>query len=183
MPVAQWARLQMPARCGLRWGAWYPVMGLSPREAQLWVHGRAMGVARSLLELRGTPPREWTVACAAAGSDLYLVCPGCRHRARFSDLNVAATRCPRCNEVFTIAWGDAARPPSRDDLRPDRRMTRRRMPQDRRNGDDRRGLERRIDYATVAAERRTAERRVDLQRRSRWDRRRSLERRHRATNW
>src|SRR5439155_199496 len=49
MRVAQWARLHTPARCGLRWGAWYPVMALTPREAQLWVRGRAVVVARSLL--------------------------------------------------------------------------------------------------------------------------------------
>ncbi len=65
MPVTRWARLQTPARCGLRWGAWYPVTGLTPREAQLWVRGRAVAVARSLLELRTSPPREWTVAHAA----------------------------------------------------------------------------------------------------------------------
>ena len=29
MRVAQWARLHTPARCGLRWGAWYPVMALT----------------------------------------------------------------------------------------------------------------------------------------------------------
>jgi hypothetical protein len=159
-------------------------MGLTPREAQLWVHGQSMGVARSLLELRGTPPREWTVACAALGADPYLVCPGCRHRARFPDASVAATRCPRCNEIFTISWDDGSPPPARNELRPDRRMTRRRRPQDRRNDADRRGLERRTPgYATVSPERRSAERRLDLQRRSRWDRRRSLERRHRATTW
>src|SRR5206468_1263910 len=57
MRVAQWARLHTPARCGLRWGAWYPVMALTPREAQLWVRWRAVVVARSLLALRSTPPR------------------------------------------------------------------------------------------------------------------------------
>src|SRR6267143_4600132 len=146
MRAAQWARLRTPARCGLRWGAWYPVMGLTPREARLWVRGRAITLARSLLELRSTPPREWTVAQTARSPDPYLVCPGCRHRARVPDSRVGTLRCPRCNEQFTIAWEDwtseprsrEITPPSRDELRTDRRMTRRRMPRDRRHGHDRR---------------------------------------------
>ena len=165
MRVAQWARLQKPARCGLRWGAWYPVMVLTPREAQLWVRGRGIAVARSLLELRSTPPREWTVARTASASDPYLVCPACRHRARLPDSHVATLRCPRCNDLFAIAWDDAPVEPSRDQLKSDHRMTRRRMSGDRRTGDDRRDTEHRV-----------AERRVQV------DRRRGVERRRRATS-
>ena len=194
MRVAQWARLQTPARCGLRWGAWYPVMGLSPREAQLWVRGRALAVARSLLELRSTPPHEWTVARTPDASDPYLVCPSCRHRAPLPDGRVATLRCPRCNELFTVAWDDratepvsrATTPPSRDELKPDRRMTRRRMVRERRNGPDRRELERRAaTYASagVAVERRLVERREQVYRRSGWDRRAMVERRRRAASW
>ena len=194
MRVAQWARLQTPARGGLRWGAWYPVMGLTPREAQLWVRGRALAVARSLLELRSTPPREWTVARTPGASDPYLVCPSCRHRAHLPDGRVATLRCPRCNELFTIAWDDratepaprATTPPSRDELKPDRRMTRRRMVRDRRNGPDRREVERRATtYASagVAVERRLVERREQVYRRSGWDRRAMVERRRRAASW
>ena len=194
MRVAQWARLQTPARCGLRWGAWYPVMGLTPREAQLWVRGRALVVARSLLELRSTPPREWTVARTPAASAPYLVCPSCRHRAHLPDGRVATLRCPRCNELFTIAWDDratepaprATTPPSRDELKPDRRMTRRRMVRERRNGPDRREVERRATtYASagVAVERRLVERREQVYRRSGWDRRGMVERRRRGASW
>src|SRR6266550_3684718 len=91
MRDAQWARLQEPARCGLRWGAWYPVMGLTPREARLWVRGHAMVVARSLLELSNTQPHEWTVARPTYGSAPFV------GRTR-------TLRCPRCNQLFTIAW-------------------------------------------------------------------------------
>src|SRR3989454_273223 len=112
MRVAQWARLQTPARCGLRWGAWYPVMALAPREVQLWVRGRNIPVARSLLEFRSTPPREWTVARTNHGSDPYLVCPSCRHRASLPDGQASSLRCPRCNELFTIAWDDRPSKPA-----------------------------------------------------------------------
>jgi len=165
MRVAQWARLQTPARCGLRWGA-----------------------------LRSTPPREWTVARTTGASDPYLVCPSCRHRAHLPDGRVATLRCPRCNELFTIAWDDratepasrATTPPSRDELKPDRRMTRRRMVRERRNGPDRREIERRATtYASagVAVERRLVERREQVYRRSGWDRRTMLERRRRVSSW
>ena len=192
MRVSQWARLQTPARCGLRWGAWYPVMALTPREVQLWVRGRNIPVARSLLEFRSTPPREWTVARTKDASDPYLVCPSCRHRALLPDGRVATLRCPRCNELFTIAWDDhstkpaprATTAPSRDELKPDQRMTRRRMPRDRRNGDDRRDVERRaIAWTALPVERRLVERRAQLYRRSGWERRGIVERRRRATGW
>jgi hypothetical protein len=192
MRVAQWARLQTPARCGLRWGAWYPVMGLTAREAQVWVRGRALPVARSLLELRSTPPREWTVARTKGATDPYLVCPSCRHRAHLPDGRVATLRCPRCNELFTIAWDDrasapaarATTPPSRDELKPDRRMTRRRMVRDRRTGPERREVERRaVVWAPPPTERRVTDRREAVYRRSGWDRRAMVERRRRVTAW
>lgn len=192
MRVAQWARLQTPARCGLRWGAWYPVTGLTAREVQLWVRGRTLAVSRALLELRSTPPLEWTVARTKDASDPYLVCPSCRHRARLPDGRVATLRCPRCNELFTIAWDDrpskpaprAPTAPLRDELKPDQRVTRRRMSQDRRSGDDRRNGERRvIAWAPLPAERRKAERRVQADRRGGGDRRAVVERRRKATSW
>jgi len=192
MRVAQWARLQTPARCGLRWGAWYPVMALTPREVQVWVRGRNIQVARSLLEFRSTPPREWAVARTKDASDPYLVCPSCRHRAQLPDGHAATLRCPRCNELFTIAWDDrpskpaprAPTAPSRVELKPDQRVTRRRMSQDRRSENDRRNGDRRvIAWAPLPAERRNAERRAQGDRRSGRDRRAVAERRRRATSW
>src|SRR2546430_10344936 len=81
-------------------------MALAPREVQLWVRGRNIPVARSLLQFRSTPPREWTVARTNHGSDPYLVCPSCRHRASLPDGQASSLRCPRCNELFTIAWDE-----------------------------------------------------------------------------
>lgn len=175
MRVAQWARLREPARCGLRWGAWYPVMGLTPGEAELWVRGRAMVVARSVLELRDTQPHAWTVARPPGGSDPYLVCPSCRHRAHLPDARATTLRCPRCNDLFTIAWDNGFPERPREQLSADHRMTRRRLSADRRSGQDRRILE--------AVEPRAEERRVTVPRRSGWDRRDTGERRRRATNW
>ena len=61
-------------------------------------------------------------------------------------------------------------------------MTRRRIPSDRRSGDERREIERRAliyAFVGVAVERRRVERRVNVYRRSGWDRRGLLERRAR----
>jgi len=61
-------------------------------------------------------------------------------------------------------------------------MTRRRMPRDRRSGDDRRDVERRaIGWAPLPVERRQAERRAQVSRRSGWNRRGTVERRRRTT--
>src|SRR5438034_3224429 len=103
MRVAQWARLQTPARCGLRWGAWYPVMGLTAREAKLWVRGRSQAVARSLLELRNTPPREWTVARTKDASDPYLVCRLLLEKKKKPSDRAALRRLPRSRAVLPLA--------------------------------------------------------------------------------
>src|SRR5216117_2943744 len=145
MRVAQWARLQTPARCGLRWGAWYPVMGLTAREARLWVRGRTLAVARSLLELRNTPPREWTVARTKDASDPYLVCRLLLEKKKLLDGRVATLRCPRYNELFTTAPDDPASHPRTpatnvqpsNELKHAHRVRRLRIPRDSRSGDDR----------------------------------------------
>jgi hypothetical protein len=155
-------------------------MAVTPREVQLWVRGRNMPVARSLLELRDTPPREWTVARPERASGPYLVCPSCRHRANLPDRDVTAMRCPRCNDLFPITWNDGLREPSRQQLRPDLRMTRRRVMSDRRTRTDRRDVERRaIGWGPLPAERRLSERRMAVYRRSGSDRRGVVERRRR----
>ena len=191
MSFAQWVRLCEPARCGLRWGAWYRVTTLTPREAQVWVSGRFLTVSRSLLELRTTPPRDWTVvrpsrelgADMACAPEPYLVCPGCRFRAPLPDTQVRTTRCPRCNELFTIAWQENYGPPSQPELRSERRLTRRRLSVNRRCGSDRRSAARRTTTTAVPIEHRVAARRGLVLRRNGWDRRGVAERRYRATSW
>jgi len=209
MRVVRWARLQSSAPCGLRLGAWYPVTGLTAREAQVQVRGRVLMVPRSLVELRTTPPLEWTVAPGgtdtarglAGARDDYLVCPNCRHRDALPDARVPRMRCSRCNEVFSIAWderylrtggGRDGREPSPSPtpplawsaLGPDRRMTRRRMATSRRSSLERRVTERRrIPVAHGLVERRIGERRRRMVRRTDRDRRGGPERRHKAASW
>ncbi len=214
MRVVQWARLRSSAACGLRLGAWYPVAALTAREAHVRAHGQVAKLPRSLLELRVVPPCAWTVVrgplnaarVPAGARDGYVVCPNCRHRDPLPDAQVSIARCPRCNEVFTVAWDEAyprmaqgggreralvravgpreSTRPLWDTLAPDRRMTRRRSTGNRRTGLERRTVERRgLILATTLAERRRAERRQRLKRRTDPDRRDGSERRRRAVGW
>jgi len=133
--LAQWARVRTPGRTGLRAGAWYSVVALTARDVHLVVRGRAVTISRALVELRDTPPHEWTVVRLPGGSDPYLVCPGCRHRTPLPERHVNTTRCPRCNGAFAIAWGHAVGAPRVQELEPDRRLTRRRKSDVSRNGE------------------------------------------------
>src|SRR5256886_16624381 len=64
-----------------------------------------------------------------------MVCPACRHRVPLPERHVDTVRCPRCNAAFGIAWG-ATRAPSLpvEELKPDRRLARRRTSAERRGG-------------------------------------------------
>jgi len=160
--LAQWARLLTAGRLGLRAGAWYSVVGRTPKEVQLAVRGRTVTVARTLVELRDTPPSEWTVVHPAGSREAYMVCPGCRHRAQLPERHVTTVRCPRCNVAFAIAWGGTRAPSPPEGLRADRRLARR-----RKRGERRIGLDRRSTARRSALPRRNSQRRALLDRRKR----------------
>ena len=162
MRLAQWARLLTPGRLGLRAGAWYSVVGRTPKEVQLAVRGRTVAVSRALVELRDTPPSEWTVVHPPGDRDSYMVCPGCRHRPQLPERHVDTARCPRCNAAFAIAWGSTRAPALVEGLKPDRRRSRRRTPSERRTGHDRR-----TGARAANPPRRNGERRALLERRRR----------------
>jgi hypothetical protein len=192
-----WARLQVRAICGLRWGAWYPVTGLTARDAQVQVRGRPVVVSRALLELRTTPSQQWTVVAPgvdpkrplAGVRDGYVVCPGCRHRETTPELRVPTLRCPRCNGAFSIAWHEPYPRAEADGrasylrsgaLASDNRKTRRRPQTERRVRFERRSAERRMRLTAVtSSERRHTQRRTRA-RRTGVERRSGIERRHKS---
>src|SRR5947199_7140155 len=58
----QWARLNADLSCGLRRGAWYRVVRLTPDEAVLQVPRREqVRVPRHYVETLSNRPRHWTV--------------------------------------------------------------------------------------------------------------------------
>ena len=140
--LSQWARVLAPGSTGLRAGAWYSVVARTPREVQVVLRGRNVSVPRSAVELRDTPPHEWTVVRPPPPRDHYMVCPGCRHRLTLPERSVTTARCSRCNQAYAVGWGGVERlsPPG---LRADRRVARRRTGVERRkrprDSKDRRG--------------------------------------------
>lgn len=106
----QWARLQAAVECPLRRGAWYRVVSLTRLNAVVEVEGASVSVPRPFVEVRTVPPREWTVVRPAEGrgpvnlQSGYAVCPNCRHRAVLPFTQVPKLWCPRCNQLFAIAW-------------------------------------------------------------------------------
>jgi hypothetical protein len=108
----QWARLNATADVPLRRGGWYRVVSLTGLEAVVSVGGQPVSVPRPRVEIRTTPPRQWTVlrnpTVAPRTPDVfrrgYLVCPGCRNRVPLPAAQVAKQLCPACCQTFSIAW-------------------------------------------------------------------------------
>ncbi len=111
MAELQWARLKGVANCGLRRGAWYRVLELTPRDAVLEVQRKPLSLPRHSLQFLSVPPYTWTVVAqphdarglAAAWGGTYVVCPSCRNRAPLKG-SPQRLRCPRCNGLFRVAW-------------------------------------------------------------------------------
>jgi hypothetical protein len=129
----RWARRTNPAEAPLRRGAWYPVFSTTSEEVGIIVHGRAIIVRRSSVDIRGTPPNRWTLVTQDSGSS-YIVCPRCAERvpARIATGSwVASATCLRCQGTFTVempgvaSTGGIARRPSDPDLRRGERRERR----------------------------------------------------------
>jgi hypothetical protein len=115
-PEQPWARLQADVDCGLRRGGWYRVLTQEGLDVSVSAGMAELTVPRAVLEIRQTPPREWTVVSRPPNSprvpeamrDGYLVCPGCRHRAPLPPRwSAARLRCTQCHEMADIAWDEA----------------------------------------------------------------------------
>lgn len=117
----QWARLNADMSCGLRRGAWYRVVRLTPDEAVLQVPRREqVRVPRRCVETLSNRPRHWTIVPRQRAAEVeptpagwharYGVCPACRTRAPITGYAVDM-RCPSCGGVFTIAWEEKYLPP------------------------------------------------------------------------
>ncbi len=122
--TVRWARLKTLVSVPLRRGAWYRVALVTRLETVLSVQGKPVTVPRPYVEIRVTPPREWTVlrnpTVSARTPEVfrrgYIVCPGCRTRVVLPATQVAVQLCPRCSQTFPIAWDEhyleSADPPS-----------------------------------------------------------------------
>ncbi|MGH7568429.1 MAG: hypothetical protein ACREL9_05585 [Gemmatimonadales bacterium] len=113
MQQGLWARLRGEVDVQLRRGGWYRVVRETPLEAVLDANGRQVNVPKSFLQIVSARPEVWTVVPRPPRSGRlpmtwgprYAVCPNCRARAPLGK-PVPSMRCPTCNGVFEIGWGD-----------------------------------------------------------------------------
>ena len=116
LATIQWARLTAAVDAPLRRGAWCRIVApLTRLEVVVSVLGKRVTLPRPYVEIRATPPREWTVLrnpkvapgrTPEAFRRGYLVCPGCRDRIPLPATQVAKQLCPRCSQTFAIAWDE-----------------------------------------------------------------------------
>jgi hypothetical protein len=111
----QWARVRATASFPLRRGGWYRVVSETELEVMVSALGRQITVPRAAVELRTTPPNEWSVVRSPAISpdrtpthfrSGYMVCPGCQDRIALPPAAVPGRTCPRCQQTFPIAWSE-----------------------------------------------------------------------------
>ena len=108
-----WGQLKGNENRGLRRGAWYRVVALTPGEAVLDVNRRHVPLDRAALNLVTAPPQAWTVVrrpadargVALALGERYAVCPSCRNRTPLKG-DTPTLRCPRCDGLFRVAWDE-----------------------------------------------------------------------------
>ena len=102
---------------GLRRGAWYRVIALTPGEVVLDVNHHACIVPREGVQVVATPPRRWSIVARPTDAvrvppqwgDWYALCPSCRNRASVKG-RLDTLRCARCAGVFQIGWDEIERP-------------------------------------------------------------------------
>jgi len=112
-PHSRWARLRVDVNCGLRRGAWYPVVRFVKDRAVLDVTDDRVPVPRRLLQTTFSRPFQWSIVplpddainVPTAWGTRYLVCPNCQARAPISGHPVDLP-CPKCGGVFQIAWDE-----------------------------------------------------------------------------
>jgi hypothetical protein len=109
-----WLRLNTAAGYPLRRGAWYRVTSVTRFEAVVMVDWKLVSLPLPFVDIRTTPPREWTVllhpTIAPRAPEIfqigYLVCPYCRDRVVLPAARVRKQPCPRCRQIFPIAWDE-----------------------------------------------------------------------------
>jgi len=99
--------------CGLRRGAWYPVVRLAKDRAVLEVTDDRVPVPRRLLQTVFARPFHWSIVplpddavnVPSEWGGRYVVCPACHARAPLSG-HPMDLPCARCGGAFRIAWDE-----------------------------------------------------------------------------
>lgn len=107
--VPPWARVAGDMNVGVRRGAWYQVVRLTPEAAWLDVVHRTLSVPRECLEIVTVRPDAWSVVSRPYDAvDLpvkwgsrYAVCPRCSRREALPE-RALEMLCSGCRKVFRI---------------------------------------------------------------------------------
>ena len=75
------------------------------------VRGQSLQVPSAFLQVRESPPRQWTIVprpsdavrLPASWGDRYAVCPSCRERQPIAG-RPRRMACTRCRGEFDVAW-------------------------------------------------------------------------------
>jgi len=111
-PASFWARVSVDVDFGLRRGAWYRVVAMTPETVVLDVHGQAIEAPRVAIEVVDSLPFQWAVVprprnasfmIPASWGDHYGVCPHCAYRAPLFGAP-AVLQCPGCGLTFVVGW-------------------------------------------------------------------------------
>lgn len=122
--VRPWARVTGDVNLGVRRGAWYEVVRLTPEAAWLDVSRRTLSVPRESLEIVTVRPDQWSVVprpydavdLPVKWGSRYIVCPRCSQRAAVPEYPTEM-QCPGCSGVFTTSERPSERGPLDDSLR------------------------------------------------------------------
>ena len=113
----QWARPRADVNRGLRRGAWYRVIALTPHAVTIDVNHDVRTVPREGVDIVATPPQRWSVVPRPSDAvrlpvdwgDWYALCPACRNRTPIKG-HFDTLRCPRCAGLFHVAWEETESP-------------------------------------------------------------------------
>src|SRR2546430_2286704 len=110
---SRWARLRVNVTCGLRRGAWYPVVRLAKDRAVLEVTDDRRPMPRRPLQTVFSRPVHWSIVPLPEGAvdvpsdwgTRYVRCPACQARAARSG-HTPELPCPHCRQTFQVAWAE-----------------------------------------------------------------------------
>lgn len=115
MALKGWARCLDSVADILRRGAWYPIVEETAEHVVLDVHEKRIRMSRADLQVRLTPPDNWSIVVrtgvmrptlggnAQPVTQTYAVCPSCNERQEFTG-KPTQLRCTRCSKDASVDW-------------------------------------------------------------------------------
>lgn len=115
MALKGWARCLDSVADILRRGAWYPIVEETAEHVVLDVHEKRIRMSRADLQVRLTPPDNWSIVVrtgvmrptlggnATPVTQTYAVCPSCNERQEFTG-KPTQLRCTRCSKDASVDW-------------------------------------------------------------------------------